>query len=140
MSFNSIIFLTIYRNARNAPREARKVRSIQSSIVSLFRSEGALSEEKAIEMEDLDWFNVGLDEIPRPFLNVDKYVARLGIRKTSQGKYWLDVDKLMKMRRKNRKKAIVATVIFGIITVMALLFLVTLVTSLLIGFNFYDFL
>ena len=123
MSTTSTIAAGNSVNARNASREARKVRSIQSSIVSLFRSEGALSEEKAIEMEDLDWFSVGLDEISRPFLNVDKYVAIFGIRKTSQGKYWLDVDKLMEMRRKNRKRAIVATVIFGIITVMALLFL-----------------
>lgn len=70
-------------------------------IVGFFRSRGALSESKAIVMTSLDWAEAGL--LSDPTTTRFNTIYKMMVKKTPEGKYWLDVSGIDAFMAKTRR-------------------------------------
>lgn len=73
---------------------------IQTNILRHFRSNKATSSDTAITMENLDWIEIGINPISSWMNNFEKIIQMHGIRKNEFGKYWLDVESFLMLRKR----------------------------------------
>lgn len=99
------------------------------NIVRLFRSKNALSEATAVSMSKLDWMEIGVSGDPTNtrFDSFYKYV----IKKTSDEKYWFDIDGFDKFNKEQTNSVRLVLIFVAIVFFVCALF--GLVYSLAIG-------
>lgn len=89
-----------------------------ASIASYFKSKEALSSEKAIEMETVDWITLGLQH-----LNTEKISKTYTfIKSTPENKYWLDVAELEAYIQRQRKLGTRILLVSAVVFLFVILF------------------
>jgi hypothetical protein len=89
-----------------------------SLIISYFNDRRALSEDKAIEIKNIDWRSMGV-QMANPGKSIRKWYPFI---KEFNGKYWLDEERLEKYY-KNWKRNIVILLILSAAFIAALVIL-----------------
>ncbi len=90
-------------------------RSLYANIVRFFRSHGALSGDKAIEVTKLDVLEMGFP----PVNDINAQLKQLDymVKATSEGKYWLDIEAYTKKIIKDKRTFGIFFILLGCIAI-----------------------